>query len=250
VITVDGRAGSGFGDTNNLIPYLTSCGIHVEKGTLKYGDVEFLGNGPEGRVVPFGIEVKSIADFLDSMTNGRLVGTQLPGLQRSYEFPMIFIHGKVRAAPDGVLEVMTDRWGWIKPKKTIMLRDMYKFLYTMKYVHRIDYQVFPEMLALANEIVYLYGWWTSKEWDEHESGHAFDFSTEKVYLHQPSFTRSVAKELPGIGWKKSLTVVRSFKTMYQMALAEKADWASVPGIGKVLAHRIYCAIRGVREGRG
>jgi ERCC4-type nuclease len=216
--------------------------LKVSRARLKFGDVSFEGNGPEGRVVTVGIEVKRVPDLLQSLKDGRLVGTQLPGLQRSYELPWLMVHGSARPGRDGLLEVYHPRWKWVKPHANVMFKDVQKFLWTMRFKYGVDWRWYPSTEDMVVGIQSLYEWWTGKEWEEHASGQAFDFSTEKTFLYQPSFTRSVAKELPGIGWKRSRDVVHRFRTVESMVLASESEWRSVPGVGKVNARRIYKAI--------
>jgi ERCC4-type nuclease len=243
VILVDDRTGSGLGDKNNIIPHLERIGAQVKKTRMKFGDISFEGRGPEDRVVSVGFELKEFRnDFLGSVKDGRLVGTQLPGLQRAYEVRFLLLHGQIRRGRNGLLETNHPKWGWISPIKAVMYDDIERLLWSLKFGYGIEWAIVPDMADAARFVFNLYRWWTDKAWEEHETGHAFDFSTDKMYLHQPSFARTIAKDLPGVGWKRSKDVVHAFRTMYQMALADEGDWRKVPGIGKVNARRIYKAI--------
>ncbi len=54
--------------------------------------------------------------------------------------------------------------------------------------------------------------------------------------------RRVAKELPGIGWERSLAVEKHFVSVLAMMLAKSPEWEKVDGIGKTLAQKIVKAI--------
>ena len=95
----------------------------------------------------------------------------------------------------------------------------------------------------AELIYHLYLWW-SKEWEEHKSHLGFHVTRPPTaLLLPPTLLRSVAKELPGIGWERSSAVERKFSSVFEMMEAPEERWQEIPGIGKVLARQIVKAIR-------
>ncbi|MGH7395332.1 MAG: hypothetical protein ACREJF_07020, partial [Candidatus Methylomirabilales bacterium] len=65
-------------------------------------------------------------------------------------------------------------------------------------------------------------------------------------LLTPSFERKVAALLPGIGVGKSATVADTFPSVEKMVAASPGDWATLPGIGKVIALKVWRQLRGTK----
>ena len=84
MILIDSRTGSG-----ELAPYISSPKLVCH---LDFADFSFSGNGPEGGV-GIGVERKGVMDLLQSMTSGRLVGHQLIGLQKEYDWTYLLVVG-------------------------------------------------------------------------------------------------------------------------------------------------------------
>ena len=59
-----------------------------------------------------------------------------------------------------------------------------------------------------------------------------------VLLTRPSLVRRVAKELPGIGWERSLAIEQRWPTVREMVNASTNEWVELDGIGKGIASRI------------
>ena len=89
----------------------------------------------------------------------------------------------------------------------------------------------------------LYNWFQR---EEHSSVQVV-YSGKQLYaetalLVKPTLARRVAKELPGIGIKRSAEVAKVFHTLEQMVEATPKDWMRVEGVGKGIAAKIYQAI--------
>ena len=59
-----------------------------------------------------------------------------------------------------------------------------------------------------------------------------------VLLTRPSLVRRVAKELPDIGWERSLTIEQRWSTVREMVNAPADEWIELEGIGKGIASKI------------
>ena len=53
-----------------------------------------------------------------------------------------------------------------------------------------------------------------------------------------SLVRRVAKELPGIGWERSLLVEETFDSVRTMVNAPLEEWLEIEGIGKGIATKV------------
>lgn len=248
---VDTRAGS-----KELIAPLLARGVDVEPAMLAYGDISFLGNSPRG-AIGIGIEHKTVTDILACLQSKRFVGHQLPGMLEEYGRSYLVIEGVFRANPrDGILEVPYRggsgwmRWGsgkqrrWARP---MMYRDFLGFLTSIEEAGvRVRRTITREDTIEA--LISLYRWW-SKKWDKHASlsaiydGDRISERDEVLQVRRAGLARTIAAQLPGIGWKKSARVVGVMPTVFDMATADVAEWRSVPGIGVTLSKRIHRAMR-------
>jgi ERCC4-type nuclease len=91
----------------------------------------------------------------------------------------------------------------------------------------------------------LYRFW-SKSWNEHKTFHTFDNSRAFVGMRRPNQCEVTAASLPGVGWDRAQAVAKKFGTVEKLAGATEGDIASVPGIGKVTARKVWRALRGLK----
>lgn len=244
MVTVDDRAGS-----IDLAVPLRSRGLPVKVERMEYGDVAFVGNGPEGCPVLVGIEHKQVSDILKCIVDGRFAGHQLPGLVAAYNHVWLVIEGGVRQDyRNGMLQVPGGKGGWYPAeigRRRFMGKELDNFLTTVEMKAGVHVVRTLSQTESADKISNLYKWWTAKEWEEHRSHLAFDEAAEasrRATLVPPNVVRRIAKELPGIGWEKSINVAAHFGSVVAMVAADKEDWMKIPGIGKGLAAKIVEAI--------
>lgn len=210
---------------------------------MRFGDVRFLGKGADGpeRV---GIEVKKIGDFLSSIYTGRLAEIQLPGLIATYTRPYLLIVG--RALNEGGDLAIGHKWGSWKPKGRPTRYKAYRHM-----ISSIQEQT-PVMVDFADDLESAADWidakysWWQKPWDAHDTLKSVKYGggdRVRLQLARPSLVRLWASDLPDIGFEKSAHVSAAFARPLDLALADEKAWARITGIGKVIAKRVYEAIR-------
>jgi ERCC4-type nuclease len=243
MLFVDSRVGS-----QDLAPVLRSLGLSVDLTTLDFGDVAFIGNGPDDTPVPVGLELKKLNDILQCITTGRFAGHQLPGLIQTYDQVWLIIEGLWRANPkDGVLETRAGgEWRAVNlGSRTWMYRDFESFLTTMEMKGGIRIRRTNDRHETARTVAGLYSWWCNKEFEEHRSHLALSRAhqmRDSALLVPPSLRYRVAAELPGLGTMKAGMVAGHFESVRAMVNADEKEWQSLPGIGKTLAKRIVTEI--------
>lgn len=162
MITVDPRAGS-----EELIEPLRDRGHDVRVKRMPFGDVAFLGQGPEGRPVKVGIEVKKIGDFLSSVYTGRLGGYQLPGMLEHYDYCFILVQGRAKCGEDGEVLLHHKFAGWVEPAGG---RSQYMAYVSMQMTLALlgnAMVIFSEDTEdSADLITAMFKWWT-KKWTAH-----------------------------------------------------------------------------------
>ena len=244
---VDDRVGS-----SELIPLLPPGYAKLDR--LDYGDVMWFGHGPDSCLVPVGLEIKRVHDLLTSMTDGRLAGHQLPGLQNQYSFVYLVIQGLWGVdAETGLITQPQGHHKWVPishGSRRFMYTEVYGFLNTLTVqegVVLLRTASFPDTALVVRALV---RWWQRKPWDGHLSSkprHVKGAPQGKAALLKPPLVRRVAAELPGIGWGKAAKVAAHFPSVLDMVLAREADWVSIPGVGKKLASWAVRSLQGERE---
>ncbi len=247
MITLDNRVGS-----KDLLKYMPKG--RAKLGHLEYGDAAFLGNGPNEEPIPVGIELKRLLDLLSSMVTGRLSGHQLPGMQACYRVRYLIVEGIWRPNPQsGLLEYPRGKV-WLPVElgnRTFMAREVEGFLNTQDVIGGMHIRVTNSARQTAQVILNLYHWWTDKSWEEHRSHLAFDESDtlSTALLTKPKLLRRMAKELPGIGWKKSQAVEAHFENVVEMVNADVGEWEKIAGVSKGIGEKVVAEMNEVRRER-
>lgn len=260
MIYVDSRTGS-----SGLAPLLRGRGLPVTLCAIAFGDVSFCGVGPEGVPVTVGVEVKTIHDVLQCVTDGRFAGHQLPGLVQKYEQPWLLIEGLWRPnAQSGVLEIRSQkgrgkgRWYPAEiGKRGFMYRDLLTWLFTMGTKAGLSIARVQDWGEATIWLTTLYSWWTSKTYDGHKSHLALNEAGRNQFwdrsapanrgLHdralfiRPTLSRLVGKEIPGIGFEKSALLAHRFTSVHSLVNASEKELAEV--VGQAAAKKMYQAIR-------
>jgi ERCC4-type nuclease len=239
-IFVDDRAGSC-----DLLEHepVRSLG---EKCRLDSGDVCITGNGPQGPLL-VGVEVKSIWDLISSINTGRLQATQLPALLATYDVAWLLYFGSYRPGRDGRLEVRRGKmWREFRlGTRPVPYGYVESFLLDCSAIGvRVRY-AYDAREACA-WLGVLHRWW-SKPWSQHKGMRTLDNSRELSLMPNmdgPTHLRAkVAAQLPGVGFERALAAAEHFSSVCEMVCADAAEWARVPGIGKVVAKAVVAAAR-------
>lgn len=241
-ILLDNRAGS-----KELAPLLPKAKTKLTR--LEYGDIMFLGHGPDGPVA-IGIEHKTVGDVVDCMFSGRFAAHQLPGLRDSYHYSYLMVEGRVRAGKDGLLWWFHEtKKKWIQPyggnlRRPVSLEAWDQWLNTMVIQGGITVKHTEGKKQSAQCIKSLSRWW-GKEWHRHQSLKVFNEAQRVTTpLTKVSTRRLMAAQLPGIGWEKSAAIAKHFPSVLHMCLATPKEWQAIPGIGAKLAAQITKELQG------
>jgi len=197
------------------IPPLDTCSELLDSSIMDhYGDFLVMGNGPDGSRHIAG-EIKSLADFIQSLNSGRLCATQLPKMFPHCDQIYLLVYGQTRTR-DGELQwSMDDGHSWSKAyggKRThesTLLSTCTEFE-----AAGIHFHLHPNRESLALRIHTIATWW-SRQWSSHTLFQSFDRSTEPKRNNRaglrPIFDNDaqhyialIADRLPNIGKKNSL----------------------------------------------
>lgn len=233
---IDNRAGS-----KDYIDPLRRRGVEVEETTLEAGDMEILGNGPEGSTL-IGVEHKKLPDLFQCIRNGRFA-EQLRKMREYYEVSWILIEGRMHMS-NGSLYVLNHRNRWFKQPGGLGLSEVFAYILTMTQAGGILLAQTEDQEQSVEWLRSLNNWWTAKEWAKHRA-HLDHYRPEDIGgnpLEGPSFVHKVAFQAPGLGAQRAYSVSQQFETVEDMVNATEAEWSSIPGVGKKGAstlHRVW-----------
>lgn len=231
---------------------------------LLAGDFCFAGEGPKGPCL-IGIERKRTKDLLNSIRSGRFSGEQLPKLLNQYDFIFLVVEGRFHTNwHTGVLE---EKWGrdWSAVtfgagKQPFVGLELSAFLNSITITTPVriartrDERETVEFLVSLNHVF-------SKPWDKHSAHVAIHQPQEYATVGKASTVRRVAYTLSGVGWDRSGKIEQhpgigsvadfichdSHQCELEGRFKTKEDWEKVPGIGKVLADRIWRQLHGLHD---
>lgn len=242
---VDDQAGS-----KDLFPYLKA----IMPGTVlstridpPFGDMVWEGNGPDEKPVKVAVEYKKFDELMQSMIDGRVV-KQIRGMLLHYDRRYLLIEGRIRCDRNtGIMQKQSgDRWRDIdRNGRGITYNELEHWYTTIEEQTQTRVKQTFDEYESARWLKMKHSWWTNKGWDDHDAMKQFHVAPPpSAVFENPSLIRRVAKELPHIGWDKSIAVEAKFGSVREMANANEQTWQEIDGIGKAIAARIMRQITG------
>ena len=244
MIHVDPRIGSA-----HLLPLLEARGLPTQLTRMDFADVAFNGHGP-GSDVAVGIELKKLDDLIGSLTTKRFQAHQLPGMLRTYQWPLLIIEGEYRESLDGLIErgvQYGSRLNWLRHRSLMTYQRLEGTLYTLTFATGFRIIKTRSESHTVAEIARLYRWW-QKPWADHKSHKVGAKATpvsmagatlDPWFNRDRYFAESVALQVPGLGEKRARAAAKHFRSVRRMAWAGTQAWTAVDGVGPVLAKKAH-----------
>lgn len=213
---------------------------------IPHGDCVFFGVGEETTDIRVLVERKKIGDMANSILDGRYLSQAQAAHDAGFNHLILIVEGVMRPGRShGLIEVPRGAgWSAMMPNISYSRFDAYVdelALYTGITVKRSA--SVSETAAQVKVLWQLF----QKPPSAHQSLHQiYSAPPPSVQLSKPSLVRRVAKELPGVGWERSLSVDRAFRSVIELANAGEQDWKSIEGIGPKTAKTIVAAVRSIR----
>ncbi|MHC4616339.1 MAG: ERCC4 domain-containing protein [Planctomycetota bacterium] len=241
MIQIDDRVGSA-----EIAPYLSGCGKR-KLCRLEFGDFAFEGRGEPGQVVKVGVERKTVGDFIQSLTHGRLLSHQLPGMAEQYDRPYLLIEGGWGYGAKGCLLVTQEgkTFRYNHGARGFSPSAISSALQTISVMGGVPVIRAYDMKDSGNQLSWLYAWW-QKGFAGHKSLSNPMPATPAIngsLLRRPSTMERIASCLPGIGGKGCKVVAKAFPSLEAMAWATEEDWVKIEGVGKVTAKKCMEVVR-------
>lgn len=246
MILIDRRQGSG---------HLARAWPNAQLDDLRFADVAILGRGPGGRGVTCGIELKKLDELMGDLHTGRFFGHQAPGLRRTYDVAWLVVEGRCKQGRND--ELLVPRFhklkgrGWtplqIGTRGIAYSTAMFTLLTIAQKagIHVWPTETTGQTLTFCQKLA---DWWL-RGWDLHQSMDTFYTAPATgeidgaAWWAEHTLVRRMAKEIKGIGWKRSRDVADRFDSVQQMANAETYGWEQVKGISKRRAREIVRELR-------
>jgi len=235
-LRIDTRAGS-----KELFDPLEQLGVKAEPATLTAGDIEIVGNGPDGPLL-VGIEYKKLPDLFQCIRNGRFAD-QLRAMKECYSINWLLIEGRMQGFfPRSKLMINKGK-RWQKTYGHITYQEVASWAIGMSTAGGVLCWRTECQEETAAWLRSLNLWWTAKEWDQHRAHLDWYLPPpDGNPFHGPTTLQKVASALPRIGPTKATRVAEHFKTVYAMTHAGVDEWTKIKGIGQKDALTITKAI--------
>ena len=179
------------------------------------------------------MERKSVTDLINSMTGGRLVARQIPGMLETYDHVYLIFEGIWTYDENGYVQTWRGRGN--KWTSGVKASAVVNFLHSLMVFGGVKVLRTQGMKDTAQQVKWIYNWW-QKSWDQHHSHQALISAPigldESMYGAKLNTVAKVAAQLPGIGIKRARTVGDRFKSVTEMCHANCEEWMEIDGIGE------------------
>lgn len=245
------RRGQSYAEV--ILEHLIGMGLPAALSPLEYGDVAFIGNGPDGPV-SIGIELKTITDLLTAMMNGRLATHQIPGMCKTYDRAWLIVDGVSRVnRKTGHLELPRGvRWVPVgHGRRPIRYSDVEAFLTKLEFQAGISVRRTRSQYETASTVAAIYKY-CSRQYDEHSKlervgppiGDRLDYREARDPKRR--LIRDWAACLPSVGYGRASQISEAFRTPAELAGADVERWRIALWLGPkaTLPRKIHEAIHG------
>ena len=224
----------------DLIPLL---GAKAQVIPLSHGDFSWFGVWEDSDPIQVCGDRKKVDDLIKCVNDGRHLSQVERAHAAGYRYQFVIIEGRYRRGKDGLLEV--PRAGkWNTHFTNVEYHRVEAYLNQLTWYGHVRVMTSHTPSETADRVVELYSMFQRPP-EEHTSLNAiYSEAPPQVRMFgPPSLIKKVAKELPGVGWKRAAAVEAQFPSVLALAQATPEDIEKVEGIGKRIAFRVHNAIR-------
>lgn len=177
-------------------------------------------------------------------------------MRREFHVSWLLIEGQIKVGDKDRVHVMQADGKWREADGGITYQEVAAWLLTMSQCGGALLWRTSSALESARWLRTLYYWWTFQAWEEHRA-HKDWFVPPLLWENpyaEPPLALKIANMLPGIGGVRAEAMLEEMGTETHYPSAEEVTAAGtvalqkVPGIGKVVATRVWEAWR-MRERR-
>jgi ERCC4-type nuclease len=202
---------------------------------IRHGDAIFVGKQmrADGLPIQVCVERKKMRDLVNCINDGRHLQQVRQAFSAGFDYYTLILESLWRETKDGDTEYRSGK-NWVRvgmPWSRIQA-----YLIELHYLMGVRVVYSKNVKETIQSIKALYKFFQT---EEHDSLKRFYVApVDGMLLQQPSLMRRVAKELPGIGWERSLVVEAKWNSVRDMVNAPVEEWLELDGIGKGIASRV------------
>ena len=219
---------------------LTYLGPMAVGAPIPYGDVLFQSKpDEETNKSEYWIcgERKKAMDLINCISDGRHIKQVRDAIGAGFEYYFLIVECIQRQGQDGLFEYRTGN-NWTRT--SMSWSRVQGYLHQLHYLMGVQVLFSPSARATSETVKALFQFF-QQGFDEHSSLKKF-YSPQPALLLNPSLIRSVANQLPGVGWERSIAIEGHFGSIRDMINADEDEWMKIPGIGKGLSKSITEAL--------
>lgn len=228
----------------SLIPLFGGLAIAAP---IPHGDFNFFGIWQDNTPAKVCGDRKKIGDLVSCINSGRHLQQLQQAHASGFTHQFIIVEGLMQPGGDGLLHVRKGR-DWAPHYPNIEYHRVDAYLNQIDQYMGVQVKRSMSPAETVAMVVALYHLFQKAPNDHNTMKMMYSPPPPQIgFFHGPSLLRRVAKELPGIGWERSLAVEGHFESVYEMATATPSEWLDVEGIGKKTAEKV---VREIRNGSG
>ena len=228
----------------DLLQVLQSVGMNAISAPIPHGDAVFFGVWADSTACRVCIERKQLGDMVSCILSGRYLQQAATAYDAGFEHLVLIPEGtRRRDANNGLLMVPHGR-GWTPTVPEIEYDRFENYLDQLSVYGGVLVKRSRDVTETAAYIRILHSMFQSAP-EDHDSLHKIysePYPGPVSLFHPPSLLRRIAKELPGIGWKRSAEVEKSFGSVRDMIAADARRWTQIRGIGSKIAEGVVAAV--------
>lgn len=215
---------------------------------IPHGDCVFFGVAEGRDNIRVCIERKKVHDIAACMTDGRYLAQAQAAHGAGFEYLVLIIEGLMRPSRrDGMVETPRGA-GWVAMLPHTSYSRLNTYLDEVSLYMGVLVKRSASVTETAAQIKSLWQMFQRPPSEHQSLKKIYSSELQHTLLSRPSLVRRMAKELPGIGWDRSLAVDEHFCSVVAMVGAGEGEWASLAGIGPKTAKRVTAAMKAMRGG--
>jgi len=221
-----------------------------------FTDCCFSGVGENDAPLLIAVERKKITDLVSCITDGRFINQMQICGEMGCDVMVLIVEGDSHVSlEDGLLEVPIWRRNsagklvktWVPVRPTMTFSRFDQFLTEVDYLAGVIVKRSWDVRETASIIKALWDNFQTPPGKHNSLNRMFTAPPTSVELVRPGLIRRMAKELPGIGWKRSRVVAAHFRSVRDMCNAKTPEWTKLDGISRKVATEVVNAINDRRR---
>lgn len=220
----------------DLLPHFKGLALPTP---VPHGDFCFFGKWVEGEPVRVSGDRKKLGDLLKCITDGRYVQQIQSAREAGFQHLFLIFESVHRRDRDtGLVQIKRGK-EWVNAIPDTPHSTLDAYLNELHWMAGVQVLRSQSARETAAQVISLWKLFQSPP-EAHGLLQKFHTQpiTETYLLSRPPLIRRIAKELPGVSWKRSKAIEAGFESVTDMVNATKSQWLSVDGLGPKTVSKI------------